>query len=154
MAELPYGVTASDCLRRCDSIKVLNTIWQTHPGMLAFLIDGYARLRKVGVGEGSDRDGDETRDGIHPVEHGGAALRAEMEARAGAFIAGARVLAARAGNGHRVGGKPGLRAKTLPVRFWHARQWQTEIRTGSPRTWAVSFPQLQVAIRSGMAPNA
>jgi hypothetical protein len=22
--------------------------------------------------------------------------------------------------------------KALPVRFWHARQWQTDMRTGSP----------------------
>ena len=37
--------------------------------------------------------------------------------------------------------------KTLPVRRWQARQWQTETRTGSPVTSALSRPQLQEAIR-------
>jgi hypothetical protein len=31
------------------------------------------------------------------------------------------------------------------VRFWHARQWQIETRTGSPRVRTTSFPQLHVA---------
>jgi hypothetical protein len=36
---------------------------------------------------------------------------------------------------------------TLPVRFWQARQWQMDTRTGSPRVWMMRFPQRQVAWR-------
>jgi hypothetical protein len=38
-------------------------------------------------------------------------------------------------------------ANTLPVRRWHARQWQIEIRTGSPSVVSESCPQLQAACR-------
>jgi hypothetical protein len=37
--------------------------------------------------------------------------------------------------------------KALPVRFWHARQWQTDTRTGSPVTLTLSCPQRQEAVR-------
>ena len=36
----------------------------------------------------------------------------------------------------------------LPVRRWHARQWQTEMRTGSPVVVTCSWPQLQHAERT------
>jgi hypothetical protein len=42
-------------------------------------------------------------------------------------------------------------AKTLPVRFWHSRQWQIETRTGSPSQVRCSWPQLQDAMRVVMA---
>jgi hypothetical protein len=38
-------------------------------------------------------------------------------------------------------------AKTLPVRFWHSRQWQMEMRTGSPSHVRRSCPQLHDATR-------
>src|SRR5919201_3325190 len=38
-------------------------------------------------------------------------------------------------------------ANALPVRRWQARQWHTEIRTGSPSTVRRSCPQLQAASR-------
>src|SRR5262249_43808238 len=38
-------------------------------------------------------------------------------------------------------------AKRLPVRFWHSRQWQIEIRTGSPVTVTRNCPQEQDAVR-------
>ena len=42
--------------------------------------------------------------------------------------------------------------KTLPVRRWHSRQWQMEIRTGSPAVASRSCPQLQDAWRVVMVP--
>src|SRR6185369_11401634 len=36
---------------------------------------------------------------------------------------------------------------TLPVRRWHARQWHTDTRTGSPTTCACNCPQLHAATR-------
>ena len=41
--------------------------------------------------------------------------------------------------------------KTLPVRRWQSRQWQIEIRTGSPSQARRSWPQLQCASRVTMA---
>src|SRR5262249_27539875 len=38
-------------------------------------------------------------------------------------------------------------ANALPVRCWHAKQWHTEIRTGSPSVSTESAPQLQAARR-------
>jgi hypothetical protein len=37
--------------------------------------------------------------------------------------------------------------KTLPVRRWHTKQWQIEIRTGSPSQVTRTSPQAQVASR-------
>jgi hypothetical protein len=36
---------------------------------------------------------------------------------------------------------------TLPVRLWQSRQWQTEIRTGSPSQSILNCPQAQAACR-------
>ena len=44
-------------------------------------------------------------------------------------------------------GKRAWAPKTLPVRRWQARQWQTEIRTGSPVVVRESWPQLHEAVR-------
>jgi hypothetical protein len=35
----------------------------------------------------------------------------------------------------------------LPDLFWQARQWQTDTRTGSPTTVALSWPQRHEAVR-------
>src|SRR5438046_1009692 len=43
-------------------------------------------------------------------------------------------------------GKRALALNTLPVRFWHARQWQIETRTGSPSHATESWRQAQVAV--------
>ena len=47
-------------------------------------------------------------------------------------------------------GKRAWAPNTLPVRRWHAWQWHIETRIGSPDTLAVSWPQLQEAVRSVM----
>jgi putative membrane protein len=44
-------------------------------------------------------------------------------------------------------GQRACAANTLPERRWQSRQWQIEIRTGSPVTVTVSFPQGQAAVR-------
>jgi hypothetical protein len=49
-------------------------------------------------------------------------------------------------------GKRACEAKMLPVRFWHARQWQMEMRTGSPSQVRRSCPQLHDAVRPVMRP--
>src|SRR5262245_23439852 len=36
---------------------------------------------------------------------------------------------------------------TAPVRRWHSKQWHIEMRTGSPSTMRLSWPQLQAARR-------
>jgi hypothetical protein len=46
-------------------------------------------------------------------------------------------------------GKRAWAPKTLPVRRWQARQWQTETRTGSAVVTAESWPQEQEAVRVG-----
>ncbi len=40
-----------------------------------------------------------------------------------------------------------MRAKALPVRFWHARQWHIEIRSGSPSQEMLSWPHEHEAVR-------
>jgi len=40
--------------------------------------------------------------------------------------------------------------KALPVRCWQARQWQMEMRNGSPVASMVSWPQAQEAWRVGI----
>jgi hypothetical protein len=49
-----------------------------------------------------------------------------------------------------VAGNRAWAPKTLPVRRWHARQWQTDTRTGSAEVIAESWPQEQEAVRTGI----
>jgi hypothetical protein len=49
-------------------------------------------------------------------------------------------------------GQRACTAKALPERFLQLRQWQTETRTGSPVTVALSCPQRQEAARSVISP--
>src|SRR5438046_10768392 len=49
-------------------------------------------------------------------------------------------------------GKRAWTPKTLPVRRWHAKQWQTETRIGSTAVTTVSCPQLHDAVRTVIAP--
>jgi hypothetical protein len=42
--------------------------------------------------------------------------------------------------------------KALPVRFWQARQWQADTRTGSPVAVALSWPQRHEAVRAVISP--
>jgi hypothetical protein len=47
-------------------------------------------------------------------------------------------------------GKRAWAPKTLPVLRWQARQWQTEIRSGSAEVIADSWPQEQEAVCTGI----
>lgn len=93
------------------SIKLLNTVGKVHPVVLPHPINRHARLWKIRVCEGPDRNGYYPWNGIQPIEDRGTALRAKVEPGRAALLADAHILPALALDGHRVSRKSGLSAK-------------------------------------------
>ena len=118
-----------------------------NPCVHAFLVAGDFGCREIGLGEGTDGNGDQRRIGVDGVPDDRAAHRAEAETPAAAIVAYSRPFAPLASEATRSAGKRAWTPKLLPVRRWQERQWQTEIRIGSPSQAAVSAPHEQDAIR-------
>jgi hypothetical protein len=71
----------------CASLKMLDTVWPRQPGVLVLLVDRHAQLRELEIGKGTDRHGNESRQGVDLPEHDGAALGAKLELRGAAALA-------------------------------------------------------------------
>jgi hypothetical protein len=126
---------------------MLHIVRQAQPGVLTLLVNRHLRLREPGIGKGADRHGDDpgtpsasqhTVAPQSPQKRNRATL--PLSPACAYSLLGPSIVTASDGN-------RACAANTLPVRFWQARQWQMETRTGSPRVWTTRFPQRQVALR-------
>lgn len=127
--------------------NVLDVLGHRHPRMLAFFIYGNLWRRKIRIGKGANGYRDLIGFAHRDVVHRGAAGGTEMKVCTRSFIPHAQIFRGCTVDDHVAARKACLSRKHAPGAPLTCQTVAMEIRSGSPRTSAVSRPQEHEARR-------